>query len=218
MKILVFSDLHLTSKFNQKKFDYLEKLFQNCDLLIVNGDFWSYYSCTFEEFLSSEWNKLFPLMLEKNTIYLYGNHDREHYMDHRKNLFSVKQSDSHEIDLHNKKFHLEHGHKLLSNDSIKNERFISFIRRFRVDDYIKYPISGIIFRYIDPKVLQRFIGKINIQMNRNFIRSSDGVLVTGHSHLAQSSRDYINTGFIDKGLSWYLLIDQNDQNLLSEFY
>ena len=39
MKILVISDLHLTTRFDQKKCEFLEKLISRADKVIINGDF-----------------------------------------------------------------------------------------------------------------------------------------------------------------------------------
>lgn len=75
-KTIVISDLHLTTNFDNRKFQFLKNIFTNSGQIIINGDFWSYYSCTFDEFLDFKWQELFPFMRAK-TIYIHGNHDRE---------------------------------------------------------------------------------------------------------------------------------------------
>src|SRR3990172_1424130 len=62
MKILVFSDSHLTDKFEEKKFYFLKKIIRQSDFVIINGDFWDGYLTTFNRFISSNWSKLFPLL------------------------------------------------------------------------------------------------------------------------------------------------------------
>src|SRR3990170_7877882 len=104
MKILVFSDSHLTDKFEEKKFDFLKKIIRQSDLVIINGDFWDGYLTTFSRFISSDWNKLFPLLKSKKTIYIYGNHDRESYIDRNAKLFSDLQTHSYRLKLNGKSF------------------------------------------------------------------------------------------------------------------
>jgi len=68
MKILIFSDTHLTSKFDQEKFDFLKKIVNSSDRVIINGDFWDSWFTNFDDFVKSRWNKLFPLLKKKNTM------------------------------------------------------------------------------------------------------------------------------------------------------
>ena len=114
MKTIVVSDTHLTAKFDKTKFNFLFNLFSSCDKLIVNGDFWSCYSSTFDEFVNSDWKELFPIMLRKNTTYIYGNHDREEFMDERINLFSNSACLRTKFTNGKTTFHIEHGHLFLS--------------------------------------------------------------------------------------------------------
>ena len=110
MKILVISDLHLTTRFDQKKCEFLEKLISRADKVIINGDFWSYYSCTFGEFVRSEWKALFPLLREKQAVYIYGNHDFRKWTNKRVHLFSVRQAEKYEYRYEKNKIIIEHGH------------------------------------------------------------------------------------------------------------
>src|SRR3972149_6125144 len=89
----IISDTHLTAKFDKAKFEYLKTLFSKYEEVIINGDFWSYYSCTFDEFLKSKWNALFPFMKAK-TIYIHGNHDREKWCDERIDRLCLSAADS----------------------------------------------------------------------------------------------------------------------------
>ena len=62
MKILVFSDTHLSSTFEEKKFNLLKEIISRADRVIINGDFWEGYLISFKEFLDSRWKELFPLL------------------------------------------------------------------------------------------------------------------------------------------------------------
>jgi predicted MPP superfamily phosphohydrolase len=88
MQTLIFSDTHLTKGFNRKKYEFLREIIEPVDRVIINGDFWDGYLTSFDKFVNSEWQKLFPLLKEKQTIYLYGNHDKTKWCDSRVNLFS----------------------------------------------------------------------------------------------------------------------------------
>ena len=68
MKTLIFSDTHLKTKFEQKKFNFLSNIIDDADAIIIAGDFWDGYYCSFDEFVNSEWSALFPLLKEKKAI------------------------------------------------------------------------------------------------------------------------------------------------------
>ena len=112
MRTLIISDTHLTHRFDERKYYFLEKLISSYDHVILNGDFWDGYTTTFDKFVNSKWSGLFPLLKAKNAIYLFGNHDQERYTDERVNLFSVEQKKSHTIEIGIDTYHIEHGHVL----------------------------------------------------------------------------------------------------------
>jgi len=88
-KILLFSDSHLHPPiFKKAYFDRLVNLIEQADQVIINGDFWEGYFYSFDQFVNSKWNQLFPLLKQKHTIYLPGNHDLMSKLDKRTNLFS----------------------------------------------------------------------------------------------------------------------------------
>ena len=64
-KILIFSDTHLTKRFEEKKYNLLVRLVSSSDRVIINGDFWDSWFVSFKDFLGSKWNKLFPLLRER---------------------------------------------------------------------------------------------------------------------------------------------------------
>ncbi len=67
--ILIFSDTHLTTKYDRKKFELLSKLIGSSDRVIINGDFYEGYVINFGQFIASPWRNLFPLLKEKKAIY-----------------------------------------------------------------------------------------------------------------------------------------------------
>ncbi len=85
MKTIVLSDTHLYEEFDEKKFNFLKRIISKVDRVIINGDFWDSYICSFSDFINSPWKKLFPLLKTKKTVYIYGNHDKKSLTD-KKNI------------------------------------------------------------------------------------------------------------------------------------
>jgi len=75
MSTVVFSDSHITSKFDRAKFLYLQSIVEPADRVIIIGDFWDGYMTDFTDLLNSKWSKLFALLKSKETFYVCGNHD-----------------------------------------------------------------------------------------------------------------------------------------------
>jgi predicted phosphodiesterase len=207
MKTIIFSDTHLTSVFDEPKFHYLKKLFTSCDRLIVNGDFWDGYETTFQKFSNSKWNQLFPLMIEKKAVFLYGNHDKKEWTKNP-TVFSTKQADSISLTVGKETLVVEHGHRLSPSFDIS------------------YPkLSVMLSTFFSSKRLQfgrKLHGWENMQM-KHFAKRElkrNQILVCGHSHIAEyNPKDkYINTGVIDFGVASYLRIVDQEISLVMETY
>ena len=205
MNTLVVSDVHLNHRFDEKKYLYLEKLFSSVDRIILNGDFWDGYRTTFEKFLSSPWKKLFPLLKSKNTIYIYGNHDKKVFCDQRISLFSNTQNINYDLTIGNDIYHIEHGHNL-----------------YKTIDML-YPISKKIL-FILNNLMQRieqflvFLGsphtfllkEENSEIKRKLTQKKfTHWYICGHTHYAEVDEKarFANSGFIQFGHSSYLIID-----------
>src|SRR4051812_43742823 len=106
--VLVISDTHLGQVFQPAKFALLVRLINQADQVIINGDFWERYLCSWDEFISSPWRQLFPLLRDKKAVYLFGNHDLEELSDYRREKFSTVQAQSYELESGGRLFHLEH--------------------------------------------------------------------------------------------------------------
>ncbi len=221
MKTIVVSDTHLTAKFDKTKFNFLFNLFSSCDKLIVNGDFWSCYSSTFDEFVNSDWKELFPIMLRKNTTYIYGNHDREEFMDERINLFSNSACLRTKFTNGKTTFHIEHGHLFFKHQSIHNPKFMQINRELKIDERIRHPLDNFLYKKYWYKKISKIFGFMNnkIKLEGKKIIDEQIILVTGHTHIAEFNRNtFVNTGFIDQGLAWYLEITDRDYQLRSVSY
>lgn len=222
MKYLVLSDLHLTPKFIIKKFDYLYNLISKYDVIIINGDFWSYYSCTFEEFIESSWNQLFPLLKSKKTIYLYGNHDQEIWCNNKgTDLFSNTQSLSTQIETENNKYHIEHGHQIFMKKTITTPWYMSLERKLHIDDVFRYPLELFFSNYFSQPFID-FKMKIGNSYAKNYWRNKNNgkYLIVGHSHLPEEDEEakVLNSGFINFGYASYIEITDKKHQLIQGRY
>ncbi|MFH1188714.1 MAG: metallophosphoesterase [bacterium] len=216
MKTLIVSDVHLYHVFDEKKFLFLKGLFSSVDTIILNGDFWDGYRTTFDAFVSSDWKQLFPLLREKNTIYLYGNHNQRLFSDERVFLFSSVQKNSHLLTMGPQTYHIEHGHFL--------QKSIDLI----------YPFSKKSLYYIN-NVMQRLEHLLDIVGNPHhiFLKKENETIkkklraiqfphwyVCGHTHYAEidTNNKFANSGFIQFGKASYLIIDSSGLSLHTKKY
>ena len=221
MKTLVISDIHLGRKFDQKKLDFLYSLFSLYDEIVLNGDFWCYYSFDFKNFLDSKWNELFPLLKKKNTIYIYGNHDRQSWCNEGVDLFSKEQFTSYTIKLGEREFFIEHGDSHLSRLCAGNKHFVEFMRKvnpviFEIMDRATlntYPFLNNTIPLFLNKLLKKYAAK-------NICKNPNTYYINGHTHYAEVDKKigYINTGYVGNRLAQYLELGVNHSELFSVQY
>lgn len=130
MKILVFADSHLFTKDDPEFLKWVKYWSKRVDKVIICGDLWDSYFCTFEEFVNSHWKEeLFPILKSKNSIYIFGNHDREQINGYLADVFSDKQADFLDMKIGEKVFHFEHGDRFFSSCGT-NWRFLGRLGNF----------------------------------------------------------------------------------------
>jgi predicted phosphodiesterase len=221
MKILVISDLHLNHKFDNNKFNFLKSLILNSDKVIINGDFWSNFTCTFTQFVSSKWSELFPFFLSKNAIYIFGNHDLIKWTDEKVNLFSSEQYQKYEFSDGNNIFSVEHGHLLLPIQCMDNNSIAKIHRILHFDLLFRYPLEKIILRIGGLKLYKMLSYSIDVSLIKKLNQpKNNAYTIFGHSHHANflPSKNYINTGFINFGYAQYLMITDGVPELFSKRY
>lgn len=130
MKVLIFSDSHLSNSFDQLLFEKLTEVITKVDLVVINGDFFDGYVCTIKDFTQSEWRKLFPYLLDKNAIYIFGNHDTKEMTGEEARKFSTKQVDKFELKLGKKELTITHGHRFAPEFNAKHPRLAKYFVRF----------------------------------------------------------------------------------------
>ena len=219
MNILIFSDTHLYLPFDEKKFNFLKKIIEKSDRIIINGDFFDGYMTDFDQFINSPWNKLFPLLKNKKTVYIYGNHDKRSFSDKRVELFSDIQAERYKIKTPNKTFIFEHGQKVRVTPDvllkISNKSLINFF---------------VLFSHIIRNLLTKIFGKIFITLRLAYKNSiskrkiaemykpqNNEIYFIGHNHFGEvdEKNHFAASGMILYGFASYLTIE-NDKILLHE--
>lgn len=217
MKTIIFSDTHLTTEFIPSKFTYLLNLIENADQVIINGDFWDSYVITFDEFLNSEWNQLFPLLKAKNTVYIHGNHDLYTLMDDRVSQFCNTFTDYITMDLPTRKLYITHGHTITPSVDLKQP----WVHKSKLLKLLYYTHLRLTVPFLGKRVFFYESFKYNQIINWiNMNLTNNEILVSGHTHVAKYDlkNRAINSGFIDYGVASYILIEDDEISLIEEHY
>lgn len=214
MKTLIFSDTHLSLPFDEKKYRFLEKIIKQAERVIINGDFWEGYKISFDQFINSPWSKLFPLLKSKNTVYIYGNHDKKIYTNDNVSLFSDTQIDKYHLKVNGISYLIEHGHHILPllDDVLKFKPprlLVSAVNKVETRFFLRFKKRFLKYRYgYQNKIIKRRLKKL------------DQYLICGHTHYAEvdMKNGFINTGIIQNGLGQYLLVDDEKICFKEEWY
>jgi predicted phosphodiesterase len=213
---IIFSDTHLSAKFDPVRFEYLKRITEPADQVIINGDFWEGYLTTIEKFVDSDWNKLFPLLLERNTFYIYGNHDKEKFNGVPTSQFSVGQGYEYRVRVGNQVLRIEHGNRIIPDyddqDWYPRSKLIGAIRdrAFRVA--VNWKGKQVLRRFHKMNDRIKAWGKINLAENE--------ILVCGHTHQSEFNlgEKFIDLGFIDLGYASYLKVIDDRIELVEDKY
>lgn len=216
MRYLIFSDSHLTHKFDPKKYAVLKEAINDADKVIINGDFWDGYTTTFDRLANSEWkDTFFPLLKKKQAVYIYGNHDTADKCDSRVSLFSTKQAESFDFKSGDKSFHVEHGHVLhpLYDETLGfKSKYIYFLTQ---------PIEDFLIRTFGHTFTRLMYGRWNVTVKKKIstMKSKD-IIVMGHTHFQESDPEnrFVNSGFVDHGLAQYIYIEDGRVTLVEKKY
>jgi UDP-2,3-diacylglucosamine pyrophosphatase LpxH len=229
MRVLIFSDTHLSHKFESRKFTYLSKIISRSDRVIINGDFWDGERTSFEKFINSEWKKLFPLLLERKTVYLHGNHDPAKLCDSRIRQFCTANNDEYEFNADNRSYLVQHGDRIVHSSqpgiikvysalmaSLTKAHLYSLVQKFiRGTMRLGYFVLGAEF------MTTTSIAKNNNRVMKNLHRPSDKVwLICSDTHFPEIDlrEKFINTGCILYGHASYLRINNGKMELIKERY
>ncbi len=219
-RTLVISDLHLTSHFDPKKFRFLKRLISRFDRVVINGDLWCIYTDTFDQFLASNWNRLFPLLKSKKTIYLNGNHDAKKFTDGRVYQFCDQQLTKYTLSDPPYTFHLEHGPRLTKQKYSLGKTYIAVFHALKIQRLVSF-LQTLFFSLFGYQSIKIFNTHFNNLLRRSANKlPANEYLVTGHTHLPEldQKNKFINTGFIGDGVATYLAIWGDSFELIKTKY
>lgn len=221
-KILIFSDTHFGKEFQIERFEFLANAINNHDKVIILGDFYESYSISFDQFLKTEWGRLFPLLKAKHAIYIPGNHDHEASRFKEEALvFCDEVLDELVVESGDEKFKFFHGHELCVTSDIKFKAYLlpRFIQRIllRVNRYSKRQQKHITFlqeqyRSGAKKFSSRDNELLKIKIKKASFDESEFWSICGHTHLPDidTVAKFANCGFVGIGFYSYLTL-QNGQ-------
>lgn len=218
MNVLVFSDTHLEKTFDEHKFHFLQKIIQKSDVVIINGDLWEGYIDTFEQFIYSPWRHLFPHLKKKQSVYIYGNHDKKWYLDKRVGLFSKIQTERYILKIKHNSYIFEHGHRF----SFSIDKIITQKKMLGVLVPLSTRTQRIIIRKFGSKKIKQLFGSLNAGIKQNMLPTlrKNEIFVCGHTHVAEFDlkNRFVNLGTIQHGLGQYLTIHNDIIQLHEEWY
>lgn len=223
MRIIVFSDTHLHKRLDKSKFNFLKKIILKADKVIIAGDFWESTIMSFDEFISSPWKDLFPLLKNKNTVYVYGNHDKKTSSDKRVSLFSILQTEQYTFVENGKTFIVEHGDKLSSK--IAQLKIVQPIRSLFYTKFFIFLIhtktENLLTILFGKQVLQILFKFYNNKIKKTISKKyKNSILICGHTHAAEIDlkHNFVNTGIIRHGFGQYVEINNGKISLKQEKY
>jgi len=211
MILSVISDTHLTSKFNERKFNKLKSIIESSDLIVLNGDFWDGYATDFEDFYNSKWSALFPLLKSKNTIYIFGNHDKEYFSDDRRKSFCDIATSKYTLEFGGKKLTFEHGDQHVW----KIDRKLKISRPIRILNSITEFFQSSLINIMGLKGFSILFGGMNEIIKKSILKElakdQKAYFFFGHVHVAELdlANRFINTGIFNYGYAQYVSIDDS---------
>lgn len=222
MSTLVFSDTHFGKKFDRKRFNKLAGLINKADKVIINGDLWEGFNINFDEFLTSDWKKLFPLLKKKKTVYVYGNHDDPNLSDKRVLNFCKEAVNEYALKTPKRTFFFTHGQEFLfPKKAGEREQWKSANSSFyKLITVTSGWIQLALFKVFGANVFPKAFNKISKE-KRASITNPDYLLVCGHSHTPQYNKkmNFLDLGFFNYGWANYMIIDKNGNfDFVSERY
>jgi predicted phosphodiesterase len=217
MRTLIFSDTHLTGTFDQSECDYIVKLVQSVDKVIINGDFWDGYLTTFDKFLKA-WEPLLAELARHDVTYILGNHDTPKLTDERATQFSTVIDGEYVFEAGNNTYRVAHGHRHSREFDVRHPaatRLLGWLYPV-VNSMKKYPIVGPWLHGQDEQAKKELESQLISFVGEH---AQPGELyVFGHSHLpSYSSEDqYLNPGSFRHNLARYFIIDDTGYQFFSE--
>lgn len=211
MSILVISDLHLDAHFEPNRCKRLLELITASDQVIICGDFWEGHGMDFSEFLLTDWSELFSLLKSKNTVYVFGNHDRRDRSDDRIYQFCNTATEQYKTVIGPVHYIFEHGNRLSPKiDEVLGIRKANPLY-FAISEWIQlafvklFGIRGFWLMYHGQNE------KIKRASAKEFGSLGNYMYVCGHTDCAEIDlpRHFANSGLCKYGFIQYLTIKED---------
>ncbi len=212
MSLVTISDTHLTNHFDQRKYDKLKSVIESADKVVLNGDFWDGYEVDFDSFYKSKWRDLFLLLKSKNTVYLFGNHDKKEFSDDRIFEFCDIAEQKQIVEYAGKKLIFEHGDKHVMKLDGKlginrPDQWQSNITEFLQATFIKiFGLRGF------SMLFGRMNGKLKeIVMSQN--PDANMIFFFGHVHVAEIDLEshFVNSGIFNYGFAQHVIVTDSGE-------
>lgn len=221
MKTLLVSDLHLGSRLEPQRLAYLKELFSSADQIILNGDFWDLYTDTFDAFVKSGWKELFPLLKQKQTIYIEGNHDHKIHSGKEVSQFAAQHVFEYELKSGKYTLHIEHGHRKLEENHRPTTKKSTFFRTLKYHIWFREPVEQWLIDH-ENDLLHRWHMGNNQKKLQQYAKSlpENHILVTGHTHLPvfEPENNFINLGYVNHTVAYYLWVEDGVLTYVKERY
>ncbi len=222
MSVFVFSDTHFTRRFDEKRFQKLASLIEKSDMVIINGDFWEGLSVSFDDFINSEWKKLFQLLKAKKAVYVFGNHDDPVVSDKRIYEFCDVAVREYKYETPTRTYYFTHGQEFLypkmKDPESARKRALKLLTK--MDIFVAGITQSVIFTIGGSKILPEKFNYMTLEQRKR-IAPIEYLLVCGHSHrpMYQPKLNFIDIGFFNYGWANYMLIDDMGEfKFVSEKY
>lgn len=218
MRTIIFSDTHLTERFDPKKFNFLYDICESAERIIINGDFWESWFVDPRKFINSKWSSLFRLLKSKDTTYIYGNHDLKVLSEEVGKYFSNSQLESTTLKVGKEILHIEHGQRLFRTFDAK-------VNNIKILAMSKYLILA--SQFILDSIFSKLFGDRRsdhkhqqIMNNRDNYLKNNYILVCGHVHTSyiDMEQKYLNSGSILYGKASYIQIENDKIELIKTTY
>ncbi len=218
MKILVMSDIHL-AKFDEKKYEFLKNIIKEHDKVIIIGDFWDSWHTTSKKFINSKYKKLFPLLLKKKTVYIFGNHDPslkipEDYLSR----FCINHCNKYKLEVGNKIYYLEHGHGFSPEVHKRDIVIRVYALIINLETKWMHNLTNSLLK-LGYKLFPKLVTDSRLTQRWNNIikelKPQNKFYIIGHTHRAEVDKEnqFANSGAIHYGYASYLTITENDITL-----
>ena len=166
---------------------------------------------SFNDFINSPWNQLFPLLKKRKAIYIFGNHDQQKFSDERLNLFSDIQVTSYKLQVANIQYIFTHGQQFRKTADLSIANILDYIRLVSIVMKIAHFLRQLMTNIFGRNFLRLRFAYRNVATKQKAIKTikDNEFIIIGHNHWAEvdEKNHFACNGAILYGFAQYLTID-----------